>query len=388
MNRTTCCLIVILLSFGVFGIPVVLGGGYMPEPDPILPDPPDGSTLIQAVQELLRDLPVRSDSSMLGGPIRFDGPMGPAFTSLQSGEQMAARGESPVAAYQAAIDGFSRAVERNPNDLGAHRGLVRSQAGLCGFEALQGKASEGCILKAKIAALEGLKNAPDDPGLLHLLGNVETSLATLPELSSADRAKHYTEAARYYDRAAAGGYVFSRYALGMLYLSLGNYAEAAKQLRDFQARFGEALPGLEQALAQLDQAIKAEPSRDLDQAFTKLLKDGDRDAAARLFASGLKQLHDSLGIPAGQEQPSAPAHDRFRHATAHYNLASIYAQQGKLAEAYQALEQALKLGWTQGTGPGDRRGKGQLRRQLENDPDLAPLRQDTARWAELLSLAG
>jgi hypothetical protein len=70
-----------------------------------------------------------------------------------------------------------------------------------------------------------------------------------------------------------------------MYLSMGNQVKALAEGRKFQAKFPAAIPRLAETLDALEKAVAAEAGIDMDEAYEKLLKDGDFGAAEKLFES-------------------------------------------------------------------------------------------------------
>ncbi len=363
------------------------GGGEEPPPTPDFPQP-QTATFAEALRNLAADLaartnqqgPVQPFGMESGSPLRIG-----AFGNLLSGEKAAAAGKSPVKNFQDAIKAFEELLAKNPKDVGAQRGLLRAMSGIAGHQILSGEGGsevDGLLLRAKLRALEALKESPNDPGLLHLLGNIESTLATRPGRGAADRAKHYGAAKSYYKQAVEGGNLFSQYALGMLYLSIGNYRGAREELRKFQALMPDAPPGLQGALEALDKAIASEPTGDFDAAFEAMMN-GDEPKAIAAFLKGLNKLHEFLGVPPGQELNSAPSHDLLRHMMAHYNLAALLSKQDQLDPALNNLQQSVQIYYIFTSAPASKPKGGEslsnndpfnIYTGLETDPDFGNLR--------------
>ena len=184
---------------------------YGGEEPPILPEAPQTATIFQqALQNLANELAARTESltpTDRGDLTGLTPGQQYAFQLVSAGEQAAAQGRSPIADFQKALNSFEDAIAKNPNDMAAHRGLLRAQSGIVGYNILKGNLDSVTrdLEHAEEGAIAALRKSPNDPGLLHLLGNLMATKATRPGISDEDREKAFQAAKSYYERAGAAG---------------------------------------------------------------------------------------------------------------------------------------------------------------------------------------
>lgn len=200
------------------------------------------------------------------------------------------------AQYQLAISEFSAALELDPNDAGAYEGLARSYRESGEFE------------KALESLDKGFAVISSSNGPTYMLAILHNSKAI-----TYDTMEKYEEALAEYNKAIKLNPTNDAY--------YNNKGFSCLLFMDTRKRRTEKLMLLEEAMTSLKKAIEINPN--------------NKTAHANLgYAYGLKGMHEL-------------ALNEFRQASdeasAYNNLGYIYAKNGKLPEALEACENALRI---------------------------------------------